>query len=151
MLLPQPVLDFIPIGVFGRGDDEGHAMTIPADASAAAPPVASSARPKSVLPAKGLTLDERPERAIRPLALGRKNYLSSGSDTGGERAAHVFPSVVDARESGLVAAFLLGPALEEYALHENLLSIWVGLEQSHRFGNIIGERHGVGIRRLTRI
>ncbi|MDE3831046.1 IS66-like element accessory protein TnpA [Sinorhizobium meliloti] len=60
VLLPQPALDFIPIGVFGRGDDEGPAMTIPVAPSAAAPPVASSARPKSVLPAKGPTLDERP-------------------------------------------------------------------------------------------
>ncbi|RVH34226.1 hypothetical protein CN211_15945 [Sinorhizobium meliloti] len=65
-------------------------MTIPAAPSAAAPPVASSARPKSVLPAKGPRLDERPERAIRPLALGRKNYLSSGSDTGGERTAAMY-------------------------------------------------------------
>jgi transposase len=29
VLLPQPALEFIPIGVFGRGDDEGPAMTIP--------------------------------------------------------------------------------------------------------------------------
>ncbi|RVP13828.1 hypothetical protein CN080_34990 [Sinorhizobium meliloti] len=60
VLLPQPALDFIPIGVFGRGDDEGPAMTIPVAPSAAAPPVASSARPKSVLRAKGPALDERP-------------------------------------------------------------------------------------------
>ncbi|WP_457813287.1 transposase [Sinorhizobium meliloti] len=38
VLLPQPALDFIPIGVFGRGDDEGPAMTIPVAPSAAAPP-----------------------------------------------------------------------------------------------------------------
>src|SRR5207302_9383532 len=30
------------------------------------------------------------ERAIRPLALGRKNYLFAGSDAGGERAAAVY-------------------------------------------------------------
>ncbi|WP_248446310.1 hypothetical protein [Sinorhizobium meliloti] len=35
-------------------------MTIPVAPSAAAPPVASSARPKPALPAKGPTLDERP-------------------------------------------------------------------------------------------
>ncbi|MGH0348115.1 transposase [Sinorhizobium meliloti] len=29
VLLPQPALDFVPIGVFGRGDDGGPAMTIP--------------------------------------------------------------------------------------------------------------------------
>ncbi|MCA2375168.1 transposase [Agrobacterium genomosp. 3 str. RTP8] len=60
VLLPQPTLDFIPIGVFGRGDDEGPAMTIPVAPSATVPPVERSARPKSVLPTKGPTLDERP-------------------------------------------------------------------------------------------
>ena len=30
------------------------------------------------------------ERAIRPVALGRKNYLFAGSDTGGERAAAIY-------------------------------------------------------------
>jgi hypothetical protein len=30
------------------------------------------------------------ERAIRPLALGRKNYLFAGSDSGGERAAAMY-------------------------------------------------------------
>jgi hypothetical protein len=29
------------------------------------------------------------ERAIRPLALGRKNWLFAGSDTGGHRAAAI--------------------------------------------------------------
>ena len=30
------------------------------------------------------------ERAIRPLVLGRKNYLFAGSDAGGERAANLY-------------------------------------------------------------
>jgi transposase len=30
------------------------------------------------------------ERAIRPLALGRKNWLFAGSDTGGERATMIY-------------------------------------------------------------
>ena len=30
------------------------------------------------------------ERAIRPLAMGRKNWLFAGSDTGGERAAIIY-------------------------------------------------------------
>jgi hypothetical protein len=30
------------------------------------------------------------ERAIRPLVLGRKNYLFAGSDAGGERAANIY-------------------------------------------------------------
>ncbi|MQX40628.1 transposase [Sinorhizobium meliloti] len=33
------------------------------------------------------------ERAIRPLVLGRKNYLFSGSDAGGERAAVIYTIV----------------------------------------------------------
>lgn len=60
VLLPKPTLDFIPIGVFGRGDDEGPAMAIPVTPAAPVPPVESSVRPKSVLPPKGPTLDERP-------------------------------------------------------------------------------------------
>jgi hypothetical protein len=30
------------------------------------------------------------ERSIRPLALGRKNYLFAGSDAGGKRAAAIY-------------------------------------------------------------
>jgi hypothetical protein len=30
------------------------------------------------------------ERALRAVALGRKNYLFAGSDTGGERAAAIY-------------------------------------------------------------
>jgi len=41
------------------------------------------------------------ERAIRPLALGRKNYLFAGSDAGGERAAAVCTLVETAKLNGL--------------------------------------------------
>jgi hypothetical protein len=37
------------------------------------------------------------ERAIRPLALGRKNYLFAGSDEGGRRAAIIYPLIETAR------------------------------------------------------
>lgn len=37
------------------------------------------------------------ERAIRPLALGRKNYLFAGSDTGGRRAAILYTLIETAR------------------------------------------------------
>ena len=37
------------------------------------------------------------ERAIRPLALGRKNYLFAGSDTGGERAAVMYTFIETAK------------------------------------------------------
>lgn len=41
------------------------------------------------------------ERAIRPLALGRKNYLFAGSDKGGERAAAIYTLVGTAKLGGL--------------------------------------------------
>jgi transposase len=41
------------------------------------------------------------ERAIRPLALGRKNYLFAGSDQGGERAAAVYTLIETAKLNGL--------------------------------------------------
>jgi len=37
------------------------------------------------------------ERAIRPLALGRKNYLFAGSDEGGRRAATIYTLIESAR------------------------------------------------------
>jgi len=41
------------------------------------------------------------ERAIRPLALGRKNWLFAGSDAGGERAAAMYTLIETARLNGL--------------------------------------------------
>ncbi len=41
------------------------------------------------------------ERAIRPLALGRKNYLFAGSDAGGERAAAFYTLIQTAKLNGL--------------------------------------------------
>jgi transposase len=41
------------------------------------------------------------ERAIRPLALGRKNYLFAGSDAGGERAAVAYTLIETAKLDGL--------------------------------------------------
>jgi transposase len=41
------------------------------------------------------------ERAIRPLALGRKNYLFAGSDLGGERAAILYTLITTAKLNGL--------------------------------------------------
>ncbi len=41
------------------------------------------------------------ERAIRPLALGRKNYLFAGSDAGGERAAATYTLIETAKLNGL--------------------------------------------------
>lgn len=41
------------------------------------------------------------ERAIRPLALGRKNYLFAGSDAGGRRAAAVYSLIGTAKLNGI--------------------------------------------------
>jgi len=41
------------------------------------------------------------ERAIRPLAIGRKNWLFAGSDTGGQRAATIYTIIETAKLSGL--------------------------------------------------
>ena len=41
------------------------------------------------------------ERALRAVALGRKNYLFAGSDTGGERAAAMYSLLGSAKLNGL--------------------------------------------------
>ena len=41
------------------------------------------------------------ERAIRPLAIGRKNWLFAGSDTGGERAATIYTIIETAKLNGI--------------------------------------------------
>lgn len=41
------------------------------------------------------------ERAIRPLAIGRRNWMFAGSDAGGERAAAIYTIVESAKLNGL--------------------------------------------------
>ena len=41
------------------------------------------------------------ERAIRPLAIGRRNWMFAGSDAGGERAAAIYTLVETAKLNGL--------------------------------------------------
>ena len=49
----------------------------------------------------GLEIDNNPiEREIRPIALGRKNYLFAGSDAGGERAAMLYSLINTAKLNG---------------------------------------------------
>lgn len=50
------------------------------------------------------------ERAIRPLALGRKNYMFAGSDAGGERAAAIYTLVETAKLNGLDPEAWKGPS-----------------------------------------
>lgn len=57
------------------------------------------------------------ERAIRPLALGRKNWLFAGSDTGGHRAAAVASLVATARLNGRDPEAYLRDVLTRIADH----------------------------------
>ncbi len=57
------------------------------------------------------------ERAIRPLALGRKNWLFAGSDAGGRRAAAIASLVATARLNGLDPEAYLRDVLGRIADH----------------------------------
>ena len=57
------------------------------------------------------------ERAIRPLALGRKNWLFAGSDTGGERAAAMYTLIETAKLNGLDPQAYLRDVLGHIAGH----------------------------------
>ena len=57
------------------------------------------------------------ERAIRPLALGRKNWLFAGSDAGGHRAAAVASLIATARLNGLDPEAYLREVLDRIADH----------------------------------
>ena len=49
-----------------------------------------------------VAIDNNPaERAIRPIALGRKNWLFAGSDAGGETLADAMTIIETAKLSGL--------------------------------------------------
>lgn len=41
------------------------------------------------------------ERALRAVAIGRKNYLFAGSDAGGERAAAIYSLIGTAKRNGI--------------------------------------------------
>jgi transposase len=57
------------------------------------------------------------ERAIRPLVLGRKNWLFAGSDAGGERAATIYSLTETAKMNGLDPEAYLRAVLERIAEH----------------------------------
>jgi transposase len=77
------------------------------------------------------------ERAIRPLALGRKNYLFAGSDAGGERAAAAYTLVETAKLNGLDPEAYLREVLGRIGDHPinriaELLPWNIGLDSSVR-------------------
>ena len=57
------------------------------------------------------------ERAIRPLAIGRKNWLFAGSDTGGERAAVMYTIIETAKLNGLNPEAYLRNIIDRIADH----------------------------------
>ena len=57
------------------------------------------------------------ERALRVVALGRKNYLFAGSDLGGKRAASIYSLVGSAKLNGLDPEAYLREVLTRIADH----------------------------------
>jgi hypothetical protein len=57
------------------------------------------------------------ERALRTVALGRKNYLFAGSDTGGQRAAAIYSLTGSAKLNGLDPEAYLSKVLARIADH----------------------------------
>src|SRR5277367_5786250 len=57
------------------------------------------------------------ERALRAVALGRKNYLFMGADSGGQRAAALYSLIGTAKLNGLDPAFYLRTVLATIAEH----------------------------------
>ena len=58
------------------------------------------------------------ERAIRPLAIGRKNWLFAGSDAGGERAATIYTLVETAKLNDLNPEAYLRNVIARIADHK---------------------------------
>ena len=57
------------------------------------------------------------ERALRAVAIGRKNYLFMGADSGGQRAASLYSLIGTAKLSGLDPAFYLRTVLATIPEH----------------------------------
>src|SRR6266480_3903082 len=57
------------------------------------------------------------ERALRAVALGRKNYLFAGSDSGGERAAAIYSLIGTAKLHGIDPEAYLTSVMRRIADH----------------------------------
>jgi transposase len=77
------------------------------------------------------------ERAIRPLALGRKNWLFAGSDSGGERAAAMYTLIETAKLNGLDPEAYLRDVLGRIAVHPiNRIADLLPWNLAHRSANL---------------
>jgi len=66
----------------------------------------------------GIEIDNNPaERALRVVALGRKNFLFAGSDGGGESAAAIYSLVGSAKLNGIDPESYLRNVLSRIAEH----------------------------------
>ena len=86
------------------------------------PPERPASKPKKAarrpLPAHRPRIDNNAaERALRGIALGRKNYLFVGPDRGGERAAALYSLIGTARLNGLDPMAYLRHVLSVIATH----------------------------------
>lgn len=57
------------------------------------------------------------ERALRTVAVGRKNYLFAGSDAGGERAAAIYSLLGSAKLNGIDPEAYMTTVLRRIADH----------------------------------
>jgi transposase len=64
-----------------------------------------------------LEIDNNAERALRAVALGRKNYLFAGSDRGGESAAAIYSLIGTAKLNGIDPESYLRNVLSRIAEH----------------------------------
>lgn len=55
------------------------------------------------------------ERAMRPIAIGRKNWLFAGSKAGGERAAAIHSVIETAKLNGLESQAYIADVIEKIA------------------------------------
>ena len=98
------------------------------------------------------------ERALRTVALGRKNYLFAGSDAGGERAAAIYSLIGTAKLNGLDPEAYLRNVLSRIADHPDqphrgtpALELRAGIRQDlrqRRLTNPASCQHGQ-VRTLT--
>jgi len=80
------------------------------------------------------------ERALRPVAIGRSNYLFAGSDAGGRRAAILYTPIATARLNGLAPEAYLALCTR---------SRWRASDQAHRGTAAMERRRKTGPRVTT--